>query len=134
MLYSFLVLGLYAQKLSFTICSHRSRCLGNELNRPVFGEFRMMGSKGHLRSLSNRSGDKVIPSQLPSRRWFASRSCRFAATGIIYARTTRSPSRATLVSDGNTRAAYVLRLSFWLIPCFLSLIPSDASSRFFETQ
>ena len=72
--------GLAFQKLCFTIRYYRSRCLGNRLKRPVFGEFRIMRLKQHLRSLPNRSRDRVVPPQLPSSRWFMFRSCRLLAT------------------------------------------------------
>ena len=50
----------------FTTRDHRSECLDNRLKRRVFGEFRMVRPKQHLRSLANRNGGKVIPPQLPS--------------------------------------------------------------------
>ena len=65
--------GLAFQKTRLYDRYHRSRCPGNRLKRPAFGEFRMVRPKQHLRSLANRSG-----------------SCRLPATstyGISYSRT-----------------------------------------------
>ena len=68
----------------------RSRCPYNRLKRPVSGEFRRVRPKQHLRSLANRSGDIVVPPQLPSGRSFIFQSCRLPATstcGIPHSRT-----------------------------------------------
>ena len=78
--WNFLILGLHSQKLSFTIRHHRSRWLCNKLNRSVFGEFRRVRPKQYFRSLTNRSGDTVVPPQLPSGRSFIFQSCRLPAT------------------------------------------------------
>ena len=98
---SFLVLGLHAKKLSFTTHHLRSRWLGNRLKRPVFGEFSMVRPKQHLRSLTNRSVDSVVPPQLPSRRWFMFCSCWLPATGTCrfsHPRITRGRARALVAS------------------------------------
>jgi hypothetical protein len=113
--WNFLVLGLHSKKLSFTICHHRSRWLCNKLKRPVFGEFRRVRPKQYFRSLTNRSGDIVVPPQLPSRRIFIFRSCRLPATstcGISHSRTAlrlaeQSPS--TRVQGMKTASAQVYR-------------------------
>ena len=89
MLCNFLVFGLYYEKLGFTTQYSLTRCVYDELNRAVSGEFRMVRPKQYLRSLTNRSGDKVVPPQLPSGRWFMFRSCRLPATstcGISHSR------------------------------------------------
>jgi len=88
----FRFLGLHLEKLGFTTAYHRTRCAYARLKRLVPDEFRTVGPKQHSRSLPNRSGDKVVPPQLPSRRRVMFRSCRLPATsncGIshsIYAR------------------------------------------------
>ena len=86
---NFLLLGLHSKKLSFTIRHHRSRWLGNKWDRPVFGEFRRVRSKQYFRSLTNRSGDTVIPPQFPSGRCFIFQSCLPATStcGISHSRT-----------------------------------------------
>jgi hypothetical protein len=89
---NFRFLGLHLEKLGFTTAYHRTRCAYVRLKRMVPDESRTVGPKQHSRSLPNRSKDKVLSSQLPSRRGFMLRSCRFPATsncGIshsIYAR------------------------------------------------
>jgi hypothetical protein len=77
---NFLILGLHSKKFSFTIRHHRSRWLCNKLNRSVFGEFRRVRPKQYLRSLTNRSGDIVVPPQLPSGRGFIFQSRPLPAT------------------------------------------------------
>jgi hypothetical protein len=77
--WNFLLLGLHSQKLGFTIRHHRSRWLCNKPNRPVFGEFRRVRPKQYFRSLTNRSGDTIVPPQLPSGRSFIFQSCRLPA-------------------------------------------------------
>jgi hypothetical protein len=73
--------GLHYEKLGFTTRYRRARCAYDELKRAVSGEFRSVRPKQPHGSLPNRSGDKVIPPQLPSGRWFMFRSCRLPATG-----------------------------------------------------
>lgn len=99
--YRFLVLGLHLEKLGFTTRSGQTRCVYDELKRPVFGEFRMVRPKQHLRSLPNRSGGKVVPPQLFSRRWFMFRSCRLLATStcrVSHPRIARGLARALVAS------------------------------------
>ena len=71
--------ALHLEKLGFTTRYHRTRCAYGRLKRLVPDEFRTVGPKQHSRSLPNRSGDKVVPPQLPSRRRFIFRSCRLPA-------------------------------------------------------
>jgi hypothetical protein len=88
----FRFLGSHLEKLGFTTRYRRTRCAYGRLKRLVPDEFRMVGPKQHSRSLPNRSNDKVLSSQLPSRKGFMLRSCRLPTTsncGIshsIYAR------------------------------------------------
>jgi hypothetical protein len=127
--------SLHYEKLGFITRYRRTRCAYDEPERAVSDDFRRVrvGFKQPHGSLPNRSGDEVVPPQLPSRRMFMFRSCRLAATGIIYARTTYSPyrSRASFgrKHQGSLCHLFQLRSNTF----FLSLIPSDASSRFFET-
>ena len=72
--------GLHHEKLSFTTGNHGAGCAYDGLKRLVPDEFWRVRPKQHLRSLPNRSGDKVVPPQLPSGRWFIFRSCRLPAT------------------------------------------------------
>ena len=90
---SFLILGLHSKKFSFTIRHHRSRWLCNKLSRPVFGEFRRVRPKQHLRSLTNRSGDTVIPPPLPSGESFIFQSRPLPATSTCGISHSRIPFR-----------------------------------------
>jgi len=103
--------GLHYEKLGFTTRYRRTRCAYDELKRAVSGEFKRVGSKRHSRSLPNRNGDKVIPPQLPSRRGFMFRSCRFPATstcGIYDSRTAfRFAEQNPLTKDQGVKMASV---------------------------
>jgi len=90
---NFLTLGLHSKKLGFTIRHHRSRWLGNKWARPVFGEFRRVRPKQHLRSLTNRSGDTVIPPPLPSGESFIFQSRPLPATSTCGISHSRIPFR-----------------------------------------
>ena len=90
---NFLILGLHSKKFSFTIRHHRSRWLCNKLNRSVFGEFRRVRPKQHLRSLTNRSGDTVIPPPLPSGESFIFQSRPLPATSTCGISHSRIPFR-----------------------------------------
>ena len=82
--------SLHYEKLGFISRYRRTRCAYDEPERAVSGDFRRVrvGFKQPHGSLSDRSGDKVVPPQLPSRRWFMFRPCRGPAT-----RTCRPPLR-----------------------------------------
>ena len=76
--------SLHYEKLGFITRYRRTRCAYDEPERAVSGDFRRVrvGFKQPHGSLSDRSGDKVVPPQLPSGRWFMFRSCRLPAAGI----------------------------------------------------
>ena len=90
---NFLTLGLHSKKLGFTIRHHRSRWLCNKLNRSVFGEFRRVRTKQYFRSLTNRSGDTVIPPPLPSGESFIFQSRPLPATSTCGISHSRIPFR-----------------------------------------
>ena len=100
---SFLVFGLHYEKLGFTNLYSLTRCVYDELKRAVSGKFRRVRPKQHSRLLPNRSGDKVVPPQLPSGGWFMFRSCRLPATGtcgILHSRTALRFARQNPLTRG----------------------------------